>query len=534
MRRLISLCLLISMTLALVIPASARTFENTWEYFDRVPSSGDCSFADIAVMELAMYGFLDEEFITNHELSQKHIDRLTAIQLLYQIFGDNKKASHHPFIDVPSSYNNAVMWAYENKVTNGVNATHFGIGPLTEQAYVTFLLRSMGYADDFSYENALEFANTIGFGDMLYVGEDFNIGKVALYTTTAFDMPFKDSETTILEDLGLEYQHDPVGYPQTVKIYPRTPEECEEQIKYATYHYLPVKVDIYDDYLSEETFEKMYSDWYELRESWSWPVNQYPDEEPWWIDVSNMFGVYGNFKAPFENGSPTGLEYREKYNALSQQYKDKEISSEEFRVESMKLDCEYKQLKSPMQFTLSPDESYILAYGDKEFFQTYKNTEVRDWLEKLYDENIKKLEDRTEKEKIKGVKALICDTVTYDWQGWRAGKSEPHYLTGAYLNRALVCDGYSHMFMYFMYRLGIPCIEVTGSLQSSKNAKNFNTDHSWNKVKVDGAWYNMDICWADTDNYTRWDLRCDADFANRQHWISGYDNGFIASPKNYY
>ena len=156
MRRLISICLLISMTLALVIPASARTFENTWEYFDRVPSSGDCSFADIAVMELAMYGFLDEEFITNHELSQKHIDRLTAIQLLYQIFGDNKKASHHPFIDVPSSYNNAVMWAYENKVTNGVNATHFGIGPLTEQAYVTFLLRSMGYADDFSYENALE------------------------------------------------------------------------------------------------------------------------------------------------------------------------------------------------------------------------------------------------------------------------------------------------------------------------------------------------------------------------------------------
>ena len=80
-----------------------------------------------------------------------------------------------------------------------------------------------------------------------------------------------------------------------------------------------------------------------------------------------------------------------------------------------------------------------------------------------------------------------------------------------------------------------PAKKIGGTLLAKMTAKGkTNLVISWNKVKVDGAWYNIDICWADTDNYTRWDLRCDADFANRQHWISGYDNGFIASPKNYY
>ncbi len=52
-----------------------------------------------------------------------------------------------------------------------------------------------------------------------------------------------------------------------------------------------------------------------------------------------------------------------------------------------------------------------------------------------------------------------------------------------------LCEGYSKAFMYFAQSLGYPCVCAVGSAKG--------TEHMWNKVKLDGVWYNVDLTWDD-------------------------------------
>ena len=538
-KRLLSVFLVLCVFISSIIPASAarqnRTFEDTYKYLDRAPYIGACSFNDIAVVELAMYGFISEEFITDHKLSDNTIDRLNAIQLLYLIFGDKEKYARHPFEDVPIEYNDAVMWAYSNNITTGIDKSHFGVGELTENAYVTFLLRIMGYSGQFNYSDAINFAQTVGFDAMPFTGDTFNFGKVALYTTTAFDLSKPNSEQTILEELNLEYTHDPVGYPSEMKIYPRSLEEYEEQISLAL-NYLPYKIMVYGDYMDEDVYESIYKDLYEDTQRMT--IGGF-EEEPWWIKVSSLMSARSSFTANYAADSDIALEYKEKAAELDSQYKNKEFPSmAEYLMAKNDLDCEYKTLSGPIQISLATDCSYELAFGDREFFVTYQNTEVRDWLEDLFDTTMSGVMDEPDVVKIKAAKKAICDAVSYDWSAMRLGKYEAHNPAGGYLNRQVVCDGYSRLFMYFMCRCDIPCFEVLGSCVSKKNAEDGIPDHSWVKVKVGEKWYNMDICWADTDSYNAWDLRSDASYRNMAHWLSNihtklYGTGVFESKTDY-
>ena len=51
-----------------------------------------------------------------------------------------------------------------------------------------------------------------------------------------------------------------------------------------------------------------------------------------------------------------------------------------------------------------------------------------------------------------------------------------------------VCNGYAEAMVYLLNRIGIEAIYIP-----SLPAMN----HAWNKVKVDGTWYNMDATWDD-------------------------------------
>ena len=56
-----------------------------------------------------------------------------------------------------------------------------------------------------------------------------------------------------------------------------------------------------------------------------------------------------------------------------------------------------------------------------------------------------------------------------------------------------VCAGYARAFQYMMQLLDIPCYYCTGFAGE---------DHAWNIVKIDGAFYNVDVTWDDTDTPT--------------------------------
>ena len=93
--------------------------------------------------------------------------RLEALMMLLRMLGLEEEAkaetSAIPFQDVSDWWKPYVAYAYKNKLTLGVSDTEFGSTKLaSEQMFVTFVLRSLGYSDskdenaDFTYDKAVE------------------------------------------------------------------------------------------------------------------------------------------------------------------------------------------------------------------------------------------------------------------------------------------------------------------------------------------------------------------------------------------
>ena len=96
--------------------------------------------------------------------------RVEGLVMLIRLLGAESEAKtmqgHSlPFQDVPNWAAGYVAYAYENGLTNGISQTKFGSSDKMEaKAFLTFLLRSLGYNDqsgDFSYNNALNFSKGI-------------------------------------------------------------------------------------------------------------------------------------------------------------------------------------------------------------------------------------------------------------------------------------------------------------------------------------------------------------------------------------
>lgn len=63
------------------------------------------------------------------------------------------------------------------------------------------------------------------------------------------------------------------------------------------------------------------------------------------------------------------------------------------------------------------------------------------------------------------------------------------------------CEGYSKALLELCDAAGIDCVVVTGTaFSNSRQVK-----HMWNKVRVSGRWYNIDLCWDDADVSSRYD-----------------------------
>lgn len=61
---------------------------------------------------------------------------------------------------------------------------------------------------------------------------------------------------------------------------------------------------------------------------------------------------------------------------------------------------------------------------------------------------------------------------------------------GALCQGKAVCEGYSKIFQYLCYCVGINSTTVIGTGNGGS--------HMWNTVKLDGSWYHVDVTWDDT------------------------------------
>lgn len=87
-------------------------------------------------------------------------------------------------------------------------------------------------------------------------------------------------------------------------------------------------------------------------------------------------------------------------------------------------------------------------------------------------------EDATEYDTVKAIHDFMCKNYTY-------GSSEYKNIEHYYKSDSLICGGYAIVFQQFCKYFNLDCIKI------------FTDIHAWNKVNIDGSWYNVDVCWDD-------------------------------------
>lgn len=133
------------------------------------------------------------------------------------------------------------------------------------------------------------------------------------------------------------------------------------------------------------------------------------------------------------------------------------------------------------------DAAKIMAYLEgKTPYLDETNQAVLDTAVKIHDELI--TSDMSDYEKVKAYHDYIINTTTYSETGERA-----HSITGALLDGACVCEGYTEALDLLCYLSGIECIGVSGTGETDSAFG----PHAWNKVRLGDKWYNVDVTWDD-------------------------------------
>lgn len=110
----------------------------------------------------------------------------------------------------------------------------------------------------------------------------------------------------------------------------------------------------------------------------------------------------------------------------------------------------------------------------------------------------------TDYEKVKATHDYLID-----YNNYHVGSDGPYR---ALYKGTTNCNGYALSFMSIMRECGIPCTYETGD------------NHAWNRVKLDGEWYNIDVTWDDTGVWDKeggitydYFLKSDGDWMKHHH-----------------
>ena len=129
----------------------------------------------------------------------------------------------------------------------------------------------------------------------------------------------------------------------------------------------------------------------------------------------------------------------------------------------------------------------------------------------------------TQQEKVRAIFMWITNNISYDCVAYHSKKSTRvsftysteqelaekkekdyfDYATRVLQSRKAVCEGYAALFNALCKLAGVQSEVVIGTASNNiekikrlKERKNFFTNHTWNKVMIDGMWYYADATWA--------------------------------------
>ena len=115
---------------------------------------------------------------------------------------------------------------------------------------------------------------------------------------------------------------------------------------------------------------------------------------------------------------------------------------------------------------------------------------IKEEIEPKYKEIIREAEKyRSDEKKVKYVHDKLIEISTYTGYTY-SQKDKFQSFVSIFETGDTVCAGYSYGFKFIMDNLGIPSISVE-NIDSTDSSQS----HIWNKVLLNGKWYNLDITW---------------------------------------
>lgn len=187
--RSLALCLVLALCLAL--PGLAAGYERPAQ-----------ELKDVGLFQGTSQGFELNRAATRVEAGVMLVRLLGMEQTAKEQFAAGKIT--HPFQDVPAWADAYVAWLYQNGLTKGVDAAHFGSGSCSAQMYSTFVLRALGYSEadgDFTYAGAVRKAESLGLYAKAYLSQAFVRDDVAAMSYQALNTLVKGTQTTLLRKL---------------------------------------------------------------------------------------------------------------------------------------------------------------------------------------------------------------------------------------------------------------------------------------------------------------------------------------------
>lgn len=495
---------------------------------------------------------------------EQSLTRQEAVTLLVRLLGLEEEAKSGqwdtPFTDVADWAAPYVGCVYAKGLAAGTSSTTFsGDSSITMEQFLTLMLRALGYSDaqgDFSWQNPYALAEEVGLLCPLFSGEGFLRGDAMFICYEALDACPKGSSTTLLEDLTAKGIIQQRGVPWMDPSIPLKAdyETLPQQLDYLKEEFGVTDVTIdFSSYPSLTAFTDQLWDYCQERNYWApWPEQIYTlgdiPEELYWELSGKMDGLQElNERFQEENSrsyptlSPTNVENHAWYQAQADYLADKLPRA--IWIQSVRLvDTSDTQLRLwfgtdlrlyAQQGILNSDDWYIplehypcTALSGEGQEGAYM-LQAMDKLIALYDQLVD--EDMTDYQKVKAIYEGVMARTKYNYPVFNKYKDssdreamldDPEFiLTQTWLGLVegadMVCGGYSQSVSSLLDLAGIPNLVVTS----------FSDDmgHAWNKVLLDGKWYNLDATWGDNGNASRYFLRSDQTFLRDGHQDYGWD-----------
>ena len=136
--------------------------------------------------------------------------------------------------------------------------------------------------------------------------------------------------------------------------------------------------------------------------------------------------------------------------------------------------------------------NHYVNYGIKEGRGSYSTDDFINACLKIYEVSSKIITPgMNDEERIKAVHDWMCLNIAYDYENYQRDTIpyESYHVAGAMNKGMAVCNGYAETFQTFMAVQGIECSVVDGTGKGGP--------HAWNRVKVNGEYYYIDVTWDD-------------------------------------